>query len=112
MADKFEFSNRDLSEMKRAVKVRWILSVAIVGANLLLVWAAWCDHGWGRLGLANLWGPVMNGLFMAVAALAYNESRQVREFQPWLYGLTYIGLPAVAIAVDWILIMMMGANGC
>ena len=58
MADKFEFSNQELAEMKRAVKIRWILSAAIVLANLLLVWAAWCDHGWGRLGLANLWGPV------------------------------------------------------
>lgn len=30
----------------------------------------------------------MNGLFMAVAALAYNESKQSREFELWLYGLT------------------------
>lgn len=98
-------------EAKRR-KVAWsILGVLLLVVNGFVLAVAAEDRSWGALGMAICVGPIANGV-LALVSLCATPWMKSAAGSPWAHVAFSLGVPAAAIAGDFLLIMTMDLHGC
>jgi hypothetical protein len=85
----------------------------VLAANGLLLAIAASDRSWGALGIGIMVGPITNGvlLLLSLACIPIVKSGAAgASIGP--YVAASIGLPLLAVPIDFFIIGSMGLHGC
>ena len=84
----------------------------VIGLNLLALLVAWRDRSWIAMGVAVIWGPALNASLFLGALLAIRRAKQHLGFSLGKHLLISLAVAAVAVLLDYVIIMSMHLHGC
>lgn len=91
---------------------RWFLTSLLI-ANGVALGLAELDRSWIAFGIAVVFGPILNGLFLLVGLIAVIARRKRHPAMPWTaFALCLIGGPIIVCGLISSLIFALGLHGC
>ncbi len=81
--------------------------------NLVLLWVAIDDKSWGAIGIAMLFGPLLNlSVAAALVAWASHGKISIGARPSWQTILPFWLMPLLATVLDWVVIAQLPLHGC